>query len=309
MSISTKPLGRGLDALFRNSDPGQSASSGEIHTLPLESLQPNPDQPRRHFGKEAMEELAASIKTQGLVQPLLVRPKGPDIYEIVAGERRWRAARMAGLSEVPALVRDLTDEEVMVAALIENLQREDLNPIEEALALNALRERRELTQEDLASRLGKSRSAIANSLRLLQLSLAAQDDVQFGRMSAGHARCLLGIDEEEVAEQLRLAIVEQKLTVRDTEAALSYWKEHKAFPWSGVEQEASTEESVQIPVKQSNRVKPKAIKNLQKVLNEELSVRASVSGSEEKGRITFAYDTPEQLVDILQRLNIAMPNA
>ena len=196
---SSKGLGRGLDALFGGSAPKAEQEPGHetaTNTVPVTALRANPNQPRRHFDEAALRELAESIKSQGIIQPLLVRPlQEENTYQIVAGERRWRAAQMAGLKSVPVFVRQLTDKEVMAAALIENLQREDLNPIEEAEALQALREALELTQEELASRLGKSRPAIANALRLLQLSANARADIQAGRLSAGHARCLLGIDD------------------------------------------------------------------------------------------------------------------
>ncbi len=306
MSSMQRGLGRGLDTLFSSAGPEPApVSPSEVTQIPLSALFPNPSQPRRHFDKEALEELAASIRAQGIIQPLLVRPKSnSDNYEIVAGERRWRAAKLAGLGQVPVLVRNLSDEEVMAAALIENLQREDLNPIEEAQALQALREQCRLTQEELAARLGKSRPAIANALRLLQLSPQAQEDLQHGRMNAGHARTLLSISEPEAQEQLRLAILQRQLTVREAEAAATQWKTDGTFPW----QEASLP-SPAPQARPAGRGKSPIIKSLQQLLSREFAVRASVSGSPEKGRITLCYESPEELQSLLSRFGVQPDDA
>ena len=182
---ANKGLGRGLEVLW-GGNVATEKSEGQNNLIAIDAISPNPSQPRRHFDEEALKELAESIRAQGILQPLLVRPDGSGNYQIVAGERRWRAARMANLSKVPVVIREMSDKEVMAAALIENLQREDLNAIEEAQALKELRDALNITQEELAKRLGKSRPAIANAMRLLQLSESAQEDVRYGRMSAGH---------------------------------------------------------------------------------------------------------------------------
>ena len=243
--MSSKGLGRGLDALLRRTDMGAARQekndtpekeTGTEHSptlLPLSHLHANPSQPRQTFDAESLAELAASIREQGIIQPLLVRPLAdrPGHYQIVAGERRWRAARQAGLGQVPVHVREMSDAEVMAAALIENLQREDLNPMEEAQALQQLRETLKLTQEALAARLGKSRPAIANALRLLQLSPAAQDDLHHGRLSAGHARCLLALGNDDralaAAEVLRSHIISESLSVRQAEEAVRPALDHR----------------------------------------------------------------------------------
>ena len=248
--MSSKGLGRGLDALLRRTDMGAARQeknytpereTGTEHApllLPLSHLHANPSQPRQTFDAESLAELAASIREQGIIQPLLVRPLAgrPGHYQIVAGERRWRAARQAGLGQVPVHVREMSDAEVMAAALIENLQREDLNPLEEARALQQLRETLKLTQEALAARLGKSRPAIANALRLLQLSPAAQDDLHHGRLSAGHARCLLALGNDDhalaAAEVLRSHIISESLSVRQAEEAVALWREEQRLPWT-----------------------------------------------------------------------------
>lgn len=308
MSNPQRGLGRGLNALFGDADVRPNATVPPATTLPLEKIVPNPSQPRRHFSKEALEELAASIRSQGIIQPLLVRPRqGTDRYEIVAGERRWRAAGLAGLTSVPVFVRSISDEDVMLAALIENLQREDLNPIEEALALQALREQCNLTQEEMATRLGKSRSAIANTLRLLSLSLAAQDDLQFGRMNAGHARALLGIQDETAQEALRQAIVDKKLTVREAEVAANAWKAGKPFPWATGEAPLSAENADAAPPVRAN--KAPVLRSLQQELSTFFSVKASVSGNAQRGRITLSYGSPQELAQVLHKLGIPAPAA
>ena len=302
---SSKGLGRGLDALFGGTAPKQEPQGLEsaVNLMPITALHPNPNQPRRHFDDAALRELADSIKSQGIIQPLLVRPLGGEnTYQIVAGERRWRAAQLAGLKEVPVYVRQLSDKEVMAAALIENLQREDLNPIEEAEALQALRDALELTQEELASRLGKSRPAIANALRLLQLSATARADIQAGLLSAGHARCLLGIDAPIASEALRQRILSHKLTVREAEDAAAFWRGHNALPW---EQEETTAQ----PRAKAPRKKNPQFKTLQMNLCSSIGCKTQVSGDENSGRIAFAYGSREELEQLLQKLGVALPEA
>ena len=300
---SSKGLGRGLDALFGGTAPKQEPQGQEsaVNQMPITALHPNPNQPRRHFDDAALRELADSIKSQGIIQPLLVRPLGGEnTYQIVAGERRWRAAQLAGLKEVPVYVRQLSDKEVMAAALIENLQREDLNPIEEAEALQALRDALELTQEELASRLGKSRPAIANALRLLQLSANARADIQAGLLSAGHARCLLGIDAPIASEALRQRILSHKLTVREAEDAAAFWRGHNALPW---EQEDTSPQ----PRGKAPRKKSPQFKTLQINLCSSIGCKTQVSGDENSGRIAFAYGSREELEQLLQKLGVTLP--
>lgn len=308
MSNASKGLGRGLDALFSGSEP-QREQSGDISMLPITVLRPNPDQPRRHFDPESLRELADSIKAQGIIQPLLVRPMADNAtYQIVAGERRWRAARLAGLTQVPVFVRALSDKEVMAAALIENLQREDLNPVEEALALQGLREALELTQEELAARLGKSRPAIANALRLLQLSPGAQEDLRAGRLSAGHARCLLGVNDAQAAEALRRRIISHSLTVRDAEEAAAFWRENKYLPWQLENGQPEADPQAEAPARAS-RKKSAQIRNLQQNLSKTLECKALVSGNERTGKITLAYGSAEELQSLLARLGVSLPEA
>ena len=302
MSGNKKGLGRGLDALFGGSEPKREQEAASS-TLPVSSLRPNPGQPRRHFDEDALRELAASIKAQGIIQPLLVRPlAGGETYQIVAGERRWRDAQMAGLDHVPVYVRELSDKKVMAAALIENLQREDLNPIEEAEALQALREALDLTQEELAARLGKSRPAVANALRLLQLSPAAREDLQAGRISAGHARCLLGIDDPSAAEALRLRIQSHGMTVREAEDAAAFWRGNSALPWLEEEEKQTRKPAPQ----KISRKKSPAFKVLQKDLSSALGCAAKISGDENAGRISLNYANKQELDALLEKFGVAL---
>ncbi len=211
-------LGRGLSALMGDIAADPAAAPGTPRSadrfVPIEQVRPNPNQPRRAFPPEALEELAASIRARGILQPLIVRPRPEGGFEIVAGERRWRAAQLAQLHEVPVLVRRLSDDEVLEVALIENIQRQDLNPAEEAEAYRMLMDRFGHTQEALAEALGKSRSHVANLLRLLTLPEAVQAHLRSGRLTAGHARALVG---REDAEALAERVIERGLSVRETE--------------------------------------------------------------------------------------------
>lgn len=208
-------LGKGLDALFLDNAIDESA--GSVSTLPINDIEPNRDQPRKTFDEEALSELAKSIADHGVIQPLLVRPMTDGSYQLIAGERRWRASRMAGLSEVPVVIREMSDSEAMELALVENLQREDLNPIEEARGFQLLMETYALTQEQAASRVGKSRPAVANAMRLLLLPNDVLQMVETGVLSAGHARALLGLPQSEDMVTLAKLIVEKGLSVRETE--------------------------------------------------------------------------------------------
>ena len=213
-------LGRGLSALMADVAPARAEGGVEAaparpdRVVPIEALRPNPDQPRRRFAKEALDELAASIRAKGIIQPLIVRPRGEGTYEIVAGERRWRAAQQAQLHEVPVILRDFDDTEVLEIAIIENIQRADLNPVEEAAGYRQLMDRFGHTQEKLAEALGKSRSHIANLMRLLTLPDAVQEMVQDGRLSAGHARALITTDDPLALAQ---EVLRKGLSVRETE--------------------------------------------------------------------------------------------
>lgn len=216
MAAKKGGLGRGLDALFADNSIEEIASTSAVK-LKIMDIEPNRDQPRKIFDEDALAELAESIAKHGVIQPLLVRPMPDGSYQLVAGERRWRASRMAGLTEVPVVIKELSDDEAMALALIENLQREDLNAIEEAQGIKALMDTLSLTQDEAAERVGKSRPAVANALRLLKLPDSVIALVSDGKLSPGHARALLGFkDEQDIIETADL-IIEKGLTVRDVE--------------------------------------------------------------------------------------------
>lgn len=217
-------LGRGLDAIFIQNE---TEDGGNTITLKISEIEPNHNQPRREFDEEALNQLAESIKTYGLISPILVKPLFGGGYQIVAGERRYRACQIAGLTEVPVTIRELTDKETMEIALIENLQREDLNPIEEALGYKALMDEYDLSQEAVADAVGKSRSAVANTLRLINLPDKVAQMVKSGKLSAGHARALLALEDKKAMEDLADEIVNSDLSVRQVEKLV---KQSKAKP-------------------------------------------------------------------------------
>ncbi len=268
-------LGRGLDALFP-----QDSFEGEVRQVSLDLLDPNPDQPRKDFDEDSLNELAASIAQLGLLQPILASPhKGR--YRIIAGERRFRAAIKAGLQTVPVLIRTLEDHQRALAALTENLQRSDLNPMEAAFAIRRLMDEGSLTQEEAAKQLGKSRPALANLLRLLQLSPAVQEMVQAGQLSEGHARVLAAFGQ---ANQLQLAqqVIRDGLSVRALEALSRRQpaKKHKAQP-------------SQLP----------ELTEFQDRLTQAVGVRASVKGTLNKGRIVLPYASYEELESIYEAIS------
>ena len=220
----------------RSGSAADAAAKEQRTEMPLSDLHPFEGHPFKVLDDELMEQTVESIKQIGVVSPLIVRPDPEGGFEILSGHRRLHAAQLAGLETVPVIVKDVTDEQAMELALVENLQREDLNPMEEAQALQQLRETLKLTQEALAARIGKSRPAIANALRLLQLSPAAQDDLHHGRLSAGHARCLLALGNDDralaAAEVLRSHIISESLSVRQAEEAVALWREEQRLPWT-----------------------------------------------------------------------------
>lgn len=213
---SKKGLGRGIESLFSENSL-EEINSSSTEKIKLVDIVPNKDQPRKRFNEAALSELADSISQHGVIQPLLVRPLSGGTYQLVAGERRWRASRMAGLKEVPVVIKELSDEEASVIAMIENLQREDLNAIEEADGIKYLMTKYGLTQEEVSERVGKSRSAVANALRLLKLPESVSEYVRDGIISAGHAKALLPLEDEEKMVSLCNTIIKDNLSVRETE--------------------------------------------------------------------------------------------
>ena len=272
-----KGLGRGLDILL----PELEEAPQSTMEISLGDIDPNPDQPRREFDKEALKQLADSIAQSGVLQPLLVVKEGVR-YRIVAGERRYRAARMAGLRTVPCLVKNLTDEEIMEAALIENLQREDLNPIEEAMGIRSLMDKCGYTQEMAAKRVGRSRPAVANILRLLTLPEKVQKLVKDGKLSAGHARVLAGMENEDAQIQLAELVIEKDLSVRELEKL--------AADWGRI---APIKIKPQLPVELTDMCE-----RLQNVLG----VRTMLRGNLKRGKIVLQYTSTEELEMIYEAM-------
>ena len=221
-------LGRGLDSLFADNSVDEINPS--VNKLRIMEIEPNHDQPRKDFDEKALSELAESIEQHGVLQPLVVRPLANGAYQLVAGERRWRAARIAGLTEVPVVIKELSDEEVIEIAMIENLQREDLNPLEEALGYRYMMDELGITQEQAAEKVGKSRPAVANALRLLKLPDEVQEMIKNNLISPGHARALLGFDSEDMIIQTAKLIVKDDLSVREVETMVKNSKKTPKIP-------------------------------------------------------------------------------
>lgn len=282
-------LGRGMAALLPNAAPPPSvtniAPGRSILQLPIEAIERNPQQPRKRFDEKLLEELSLSIREHGVVEPILVRKDGSGRYRIVAGERRWRAAQRAGLKDVPALVREANDREAFELALIENIQRADLNAIEEAEAYEVLVKEHGQTQEEVAARVGKERSTVANALRLLKLPVEVRDRVRGGELEMGHARALLGLEKPEAMERAAQRVVREKLSVRATEALVrSLIGDGKKKP-----DNASRETA--------------AIRDLVQRLQRRLGARCKViPESEVAGRLEIGYTSLEELDGILARI-------
>lgn len=298
MAIKKKGLGRGLDALLAgtaaprakttvavelNTAPAGESTDAELQHLSVQLIQRGKYQPRRDLDPEALDELAHSIKTHGVMQPIVVRPIGEGRYEIIAGERRWRASQQAGLSTVPALVRDVPDEAAIALALIENIQREDLNPIEEALALQRLQQEFELTQQQVADAVGKSRVAISNLLRLLALPESVKTMLAHGDLEMGHARALLGLPGEQQDKGAR-HVVAEGLTVRQTEALVRQWL-NKA-PEASKKAEPDPD-----------------IARLEQRLGERLGASVQIKhGPKGKGQLVIRYGSLDELQGVLEHI-------
>ncbi len=283
MAKPKRGLGKGLDALFLDN----GTQDVTVSALAVSEVEPNSEQPRREFSPESLSDLAASIREHGVVQPIVVRPRPNGRYQIVAGERRWRAARVAGLTEIPVVVRELDDGAALELALVENLIREDLNPVEEALGYRALADRFSLTQEEIARRVGRSRPAVTNALRLLSLPEEVLDLLRQGAVSPGHARALLPLSEKDALELAR-RIAGEDLSVRQTEALakklLAGQKEAEKAPPS-----------------------PTFYKEMELALRDSLSRRVRVRHKGNgKGELTVEFYSEEELKDLGERLTQQM---
>lgn len=297
MVVKKRGLGRGLDALLSSVSPDAEAvaidgtapepTSGELMALPLTRIQRGRYQPRRDLEPQALEELAASIQAQGVMQPIVIRPVDDQMYEIIAGERRWRAAQMAGLETIPVVVRDVPDEAAIAMALIENIQREDLNPVEEAEALKRLQDEFQLTQQEVADAVGKSRTAVTNLLRLLSLTQEVRTFLERGDLELGHAKALLGLSGETQRAAAR-QVVERGLTVRQTEALVRRLQQQAQNPAAA---------------KEPKRKEDPNIRRLSERLAEKIGVPVDIDHNEKgAGKLILRYNSLDELDGILAHL-------
>ncbi|WP_152227819.1 ParB/RepB/Spo0J family partition protein [Pseudomonas sp. SCB32] len=289
MAAKKRGLGRGLDALLSGSsaatlqEEAVQVDSKELQHLPLDLIQRGKYQPRRDMDPQALEELAQSIKAQGVMQPIVVRPIDKGRYEIIAGERRWRASQQAGLDKIPAMVREVPDEAAIAMALIENIQREDLNPIEEAAALQRLQQEFQLTQQQVADAVGKSRVTVANLLRLIALPDEIKTLLSHGDLEMGHARALLGLPENRQVEGAR-HVVARGLTVRQTEALVRQWLNAPGEPVKPVKSDPD-------------------ISRLEQRLAERLGAPVQIRhGQKGKGQLVIRYNSLDELQGVLAHI-------
>ena len=287
MAKKNAGLGRGLDAIFLDNAPFEDSGAKDngISTIKLSLIDPKSDQPRKYFDKDALAELSESIKENGLLQPILVRESALGRYQIIAGERRFRASKLAELTEIPAIVLDKDDKSAAQIALIENIQREDLNPLEEAMAYRSLAEEYDMTQEELSQRIGKSRSAIANSVRLLDLPDEILALVASRKISAGHARTLLGAKNEEIMKALAIRIVEEDMSVRRLEEEIKRAGKPVRM----------TKEDAPAPIVDYFR-------EMEIRVQSHLGRKVEISGKGKKKSITLYYEDNEDLDELLKTI-------
>ena len=281
--MSKRRLGRGLDALLSNSATADPPPTSQRNEVPIDSVVRSRYQPRKDFNEEALLELVASIKAQGLMQPIVVRPRPQGGYELIAGERRWRAAQRAGMKTIPALIRDATDEQASAMTIVENIQREDLNPLEEAAGLERLKEEFQLTQQQIADAVGKSRVAVTNLLRLLNLEPKVRDLLESGALEMGHARALLTLDS---IEQLRTALLvaKRQLSVRQTEALVRRI------------QSATSTSAKRAQIDMDTQL-------LEREITEKIGAPVKISqNAKGKGQVVIRYSSLDELDGILQHL-------
>lgn len=292
MAKKLSGLGRGIDAIFlENTMESEQEQKNGSMKLRVSQMEPKGNQPRKYFDTEALAQLAESIAAHGVLQPILVRDIGGDRYQIIAGERRWRASKMAGLSEVPVVLLDSTEQEAAQIALIENIQREDLNPLEEAAAYKSLADEYHLTQEEISRQIGKSRSAIANAVRLLDLPEAVRLHVASGELSAGHARALLGLRYTDDIAALAQVIIDRGLSVRMTEDEVKRWNRRR-------DMEEAAEETAE-------EEKPQVVnyaKDLENRIMANLGRRVKLDTKRGKSCITFFYEDNEDLEAFLRHV-------
>ena len=290
----SKGLGKGLGALLPTEGIPESAGDSVVE-LKINDISPNEGQPRKDFDEEALKELSDSIKENGVIQPIIVQKKGSG-YRIVAGERRWRASRLAGLKVIPAIVRELTDQQTMEQALIENLQREDLNPLEEAMAMNNLLKNHRMTQEQLAKKLGKPRATIANTIRLMNIDESLQDFIRNGDLSAGHAKALLSLKDKEDQRKAADVIIAKDMNVRQAEEYV------KRYIWAQENAGGERKEKKQLDPQFSLSVKEVEVK-LKKQLGARVKLKVTDTSSG-KGKIVIDYKDYEDLDRLISELSV-----
>jgi len=298
MAKTNKGLGMGLDALFKLNVTEENSENKEDNNnfnledniiagfveLPIERVSPNPDQPRKNFTDESIESLAQSIKAYGIIQPITVSKKG-EFYEIIAGERRYRAAKLLGLQKIPCIIKDTSQREKLELSLIENIQRENLNPIEEAIAYSNLIETYGITQEELSERLGKSRTSITNFIRLLNLDIQIQKWLIDGIITPGHARTILSIEDKNEHINFAQYIIKNNLSVREAEKLAKNWPIQKKDK------------------KSSNPVREIELQKAEEILKKKLQTKVNIIGTSHKGKIQIEYFTQEELERLLELFN------
>ncbi len=297
-------LGKGLGALI----PSELATADEdasLQDLSVSQIEPNPNQPREHFDEESLVTLTASITELGVLQPVLVRPVGEDRYELIAGERRWRAAKRAGLQSVPAIIRRVDDAASLEQAVVENLHRQDLGPLEEAAAYQQLIEDFHLSHEDVARRVGKSRSAVSNTLRLFQLPPGIQKLVADSQLSAGHARALLSTPDRSFQEALARRAVADELSVREVEDAV---RQRSGEPEAGATSPDDGEPQASAAARGAgSRLRPPGLLELEELLSERLDTRVKVTMGSKRGKVIIEFATLEDLERIYRAMSTSAP--
>lgn len=283
--MSKSRLGKGLGALISENDLDKAMKDGKVKEIFIEQIEPNPYQPRQEFEKEKLEELARSIKDNGIIQPITLRQVKPELFQLVTGERRWRAAQMAGLKKVPALINDYSDQQLMELALIENLQREDLNPIEEAQAYEKIMSEFKLTQEDVAQKVGKSRSGVANTLRLLNLPTKIQVYVSRETITMGHARALLALKDTKKQLEVAEHIIKRSLSVRETEEYINRLNNPEDRN------------------KKRNKVLAREWLELEKMLADYLGTKVRIKNKKNKKLVTIECRDMQEMERLLKRMN------
>ncbi len=298
-------LGKGLGALIPSEVAGADQDAA-LREIPVSQIEPNPNQPRGHFDEEALVALTASVTELGVLQPVLVRPVGQDRYELIAGERRWRAAKRAGLQAMPAVVRRIDDTASLEQAVVENLHRQDLNALEEAGAYRQLIDDFHLSHDDVARRVGRSRSAITNTIRLLQLPAGIQKLVAEGQLAAGHARALLGTPDRAFQEALARRAVAEQLSVREVEDAVR--ARSGGSPEPEVEAPPTASGGRPTPASASRRLRPPGLLELEELLSDRLDTRVKVAMGAKRGKVTIEFASLEDLERIYRAMTTP-PNA